>query len=318
MSDIAVLGAGAFGTSLAIALSGNGTDVTLWCRNPDVAAFMHTSRKSGPRLPGLPLSDTVKVTSEIGTVLSEVCLIAVPMQSLRSFLGTADFHGKKLVACCKGIDLATGRGPMATIRDAAPDAMPAILTGPSFAVDIARGLPTALTIAAPDDALAGMLQAKLSRPTLRIYRTTDTIGAELGGALKNVVALASGMAIGVGFGDSARAAVIARGFAEMSRYARAKGAVLETLQGLSGLGDLVLTSTSEKSRNFRAGYCFGRGEEPESLTTEGIATAAAIANDARKSGLDMPITQAVAAVTRGELEVKTAVEGLLSRPVREE
>ncbi|MGI9388912.1 MAG: NAD(P)H-dependent glycerol-3-phosphate dehydrogenase [Boseongicola sp.] len=318
MSDIAILGAGAFGTALALALSSNGTSVTLWCRDPNVAASMQSDRTSGPRLPGFPLSANMKVTSEIEAVTSDVCLVAVPMQTLRSFLGTAEFDGRTLVACCKGIDLETGLGPIATIRDVAPHAIPAILTGPSFAVDIARGLPTALTLAAQDDSLASMLQTKLSRPALRIYRTADTIGAELGGALKNVMALASGMAIGVGIGDSARAAVIARGFAEMSRYARAKGALLETLQGLSGLGDLVLTCTSEKSRNFSAGVCYGRGEAPESTTIEGIATATAVANDAESGGLDMPITQAVADVISGELDVRTAVEGLLSRPVRKE
>jgi glycerol-3-phosphate dehydrogenase (NAD(P)+) len=318
MSGIAVLGAGAFGTSLAIALSKNGAGVTLWCRDPDVAASMQSSRQSGPRLPGLPLPKTLAITSEIETVQGNVCLIAVPMQSLRSFLGSTELNGKSLVACCKGIDLETGQGPVETIQDIAPEAIPALLTGPSFAADIARGLPTALTLAAKDDIVASMLQMGLSRPMLRLYRTTDTIGAELGGALKNVMALASGMAIGSGFGDSARAAVIARGFAEMSRYAGAKGAMLETLQGLSGLGDLVLTCTSDKSRNFRAGVCFGRGEQPEAETIEGIPTAAAVSRGAQSSGIDMPITQAVAAVTSGELDVNTAVESLLSRPVKKE
>ena len=318
MSGIAVFGAGAFGTSLAIALSNNGVDVTLWCRDADVAESMQKTRETGPRLPGLKLPETVRPTSDIGSVKSEICLVAVPMQSLRAFLGAAELGGGTLVACCKGIDLETGHGPVATIQGAAPKAKAALLTGPSFAADIARGLPTALTLAAEDEALAGQLQQVLARPMLRLYRTTDTIGAELGGALKNVMALASGMAIGAGFGDSARAAVIARGFAEMTRYASAKGAMLETLQGLSGLGDLVLTCTSEKSRNFRAGVIYGLGEVPEAMTIEGIATAAAIANDAHRSGLDMPITNAVVAVTTGAQAVKAAVEGLLSRPVRKE
>lgn len=318
MSDIAVFGAGAFGTSLAIALSRNGAEIALWCRDTDVATSMQTNRESGARLPGYPLPESLSVTSDIGSIQSDICLVAVPMQSLKSFLETANFGGRKLIACCKGIDISTGKGPVATIQNAAPDAMPALLTGPSFAADIARGLPTALTLAALDDTVASELQTALSRPMLRLYRTSDTIGAELGGALKNVMALASGMAIGAGFGDSARAAVIARGFAEMTRYASTKGALLETLQGLSGLGDLVLTCTSDKSRNFRAGVCFGRGEPPEVMTIEGIATAAAVANDAQLTGLDMPITRAVAAVTSGELDVRTAVEGLLSRPFRKE
>ncbi len=318
MNDIAVFGAGAFGTSLAIALSKDGADVALWCRDASVAENMRKSRETGPRLPGLPLPDTLSPTSDIDAAFSEICLIAVPMQALGGFLKTVNFGDRILVACCKGIDLNTGLGPVATIQSAAPAAKAALLTGPSFAADIALGLPTALTMAAEDEALSDMLQKALSLPVLRLYRTTDTIGAELGGALKNVMALASGMAIGAGFGDSARAAVIARGFAEMLRYAGAKGAMLETLQGLSGLGDLVLTCTSDKSRNFRAGVSFGQGEAPEAMTIEGIATATAIAKDARTSGLDMPITNAVVAVTTGELDVRMAVEGLLSRPVRKE
>ena len=318
MSDIAVFGAGAFGISLAMMLSSNGTDVTLWGRNADDVADMQSKRTSGRRIAGLPLPDTLNATSELRSVQSEVCLVAVPMQELRSFLGIADFRGKTLVACCKGIDFETGRGPFATLQIDASGATPALLTGPSFAADIARGLPTALTLAAENEAVASELQALLSRSALRLYRTTDVTGAELGGAMKNVIALAAGMAIGAGFGDSARAAVVARGFAEMSRYATSKGAMLETLHGLSGLGDLVLTCTSEKSRNFRAGESFGRGKIPESMTIEGIATASAIAKEVRDDGIDMPITQAVAAVTSGNLDVRSAVEGLLSRPIGKE
>ncbi|QMU59303.1 MAG: NAD(P)H-dependent glycerol-3-phosphate dehydrogenase [Boseongicola sp.] len=319
MTEIGVLGAGAFGTSLALALSLDGSQVSLWCRDADVARQMSKSRKSGPRLPGHSLPDSLTIQTNIDDVKANICLLAVPTQQLSGFLANSPgLANRTLVACCKGIDRRTGLGPVETIHAVLPSASPALLTGPSFAADIAKGLPTALVLAAKEDARAETIQEALSRPRLRLYRTTDTIGAELGGALKNVIALAAGMAIGAGFGDSARASVIARGFAEMSRYAASKGALLETLHGLSGLGDLVLTCTSEKSRNFNAGQQFGRSEPPAASTIEGIATAAAIAQDADRSGLDMPLTQAVAAVTQGTLDVSTAVGNLLSRPVRKE
>ena len=320
MSDIAVLGAGAFGTSLAMALSLDGANVTLWCRDGDVARTMETTRKSPPRLPGHVLPKTLTIVTDLAQIQAKTLLIAVPMQSLGSFLDTApNWENRTLVACCKGIDRQTGLGPVATLTAKAPSANPSLLTGPSFAADIAKGLPTALTLAAETETLALTLQNTLSRPALRLYRTTDIIGAELGGALKNVIALAAGMAIGAGFGDSARAAVIARGFAEMTRYATAKGAEPETLQGLSGLGDLVLTCTSEKSRNFSAGIAFGRGEAPDTTSTiEGIATAEALAIEANTRNLDLPLTTAIHAVTTGQMDVQDAVGALLARPTKQE
>lgn len=320
MSAIAVLGAGAFGTALALALSRDGTPVTLWCRDPSVAEKMAATRRTGPRLPGFDLPPSLSVSADLASVTAETVLLAVPMQELRKFLAASPVPGgRRLVACCKGIDRETGRGPFATIRETCPDATPALLTGPSFAIDIARGLPTALVLAADSDDVALGLQQELSRPHLRLYRSTDHIGAELGGALKNVIALAAGMTIGAGLGDSARASVIARGFAEMSRFATAKNALLETLHGLSGLGDLVLTCTSEKSRNLRAGMAFGRGERPEAgATIEGIATAAAVAAEAARLDLDLPLTHAVAEVAAGRWDVRRAVETLLARPVRKE
>jgi len=320
MSEIAVLGAGAFGTSLAMALSLNGAAVTLWCRSAKVAEDMRKTRASPPRLPGHKLPESLTIESDLTQIEAQTLLLAVPMQSLAVFLQAApDWSGRALVACCKGIDRQTGLGPVATLNAGAPSAQAALLTGPSFAADIAKGLPTALTLAAPTDAEGLALQTALSRPALRLYRTTDTIGAELGGALKNVIALAAGMAIGAGFGDSARAAVIARGFAEMTRYSMAKGAQPETLQGLSGLGDLVLTCTSEKSRNFSAGVAFGRGEQPDtSSTTEGIATAQALAEEAKAHGLDLPLTTAIHAVTTGKMDVHDVVDALLARPAKQE
>jgi len=319
MTKIAVLGAGAFGTSLAMALALDGSLVTLWCRDTNTANTMRGSRKSPPRLPGHSLPETLSIAHNLADVDADTLLIAVPMQSLANFLAAPDWSGRTLVACCKGIDRHTGLGPVATLKANAPNSITALLTGPSFAADIARGLPTALTLAAETEAQSLELQSSLSRPALRLYRTTDIIGAELGGALKNVIALAAGMAIGAGFGDSARAAVIARGFAEMTRYAMAKGARPETLQGLSGLGDLVLTCTSDKSRNFSAGIAFGRGEVPDTTSTiEGIATAEALAKEAKARRLDLPLTTAIHAVTTGQMAVEDAVDALLSRPVKQE
>ena len=224
-----------------------------------------------------------------------------------------------MVACCKGIELETGAGPVQIITEEVPDARAAILTGPSFAADIARGLPTALTLAAQDDDTAKRLQTELTTRAMRLYRTTDTVGAELGGALKNVVAIACGTAMGAGMGESARAALMTRGYAEMQRMAAHLGADPDTLAGLSGFGDLTLTCTSEGSRNYRLGLSLGRGEAFDAGTTvEGAATALAVARVATEADLDMPITMAVAGLLDKTLDVKEAVHSLLNRPLKEE
>ncbi len=295
---ISVLGAGAFGTALAIALARDGTPVTLWSRDSDDALAMQQNRQSGHRLPGHPLPDSLTVTTDSVAFENPICLLGIPAQKLAEFVANHRFaKDAALVACAKGIDRRTGLGPVATIHAAQPSAIAAILTGPSFAVDIANGLPTAVVLATGSEDQASQLQRELTRPTLRLYRSTDVIGAELGGALKNVVALAAGIAIGAGLGDSARASVIARGFAELTRYAKARGAQKETIQGLSGLGDLVLTCTSEKSRNFMAGVDLGKGATIDSqMTVEGLATAPTVARDAETMELNMPLIMAVADV----------------------
>ena len=316
--SISVLGAGAFGTSLAIALGAKGP-VTLWAREP---SDMQMTRENKARLPECRFPDDLTVTGDLVTALaSDIVLLALPLQKLRGFLHEhADaFTHKTLVACCKGIELSTGKGPVQIIAEEVPSAQAAILTGPSFAADIASGLPTALTLAVADDAVAQDLQTQLTTPTLRLYRTTDTIGAELGGALKNVVAIACGTAMGAGMGESARAALMTRGYAEMKRLAAHRGADPDTLAGLSGFGDLTLTCTSEGSRNYRLGLSLGRSEEFDAGTTvEGAATARAVAKVAQNSGLDMPITMAVAGLLDKTLDVKTAVHSLLTRPLKEE
>lgn len=316
--SISVLGAGAFGTSLAIALAREGHPVTLWARDPgDMAA----RRENARRLPGHAFPEALTVTGDLDEACAaELLLLAVPMQELAAFLAANRdrLHRKILVACCKGIDLASGLGPVEIIARGCPDAVPAILSGPSFAVDIAAGLPTAITLAAPAE-VAPMLQAALSTRTLRLYRSTDLVGVELGGAVKNVIAIACGIAIGAGLGESARAALMTRGYAEMTRFARHKGASPETLAGLSGFGDLALTCTSEKSRNFAYGLALGRGENPsQTATVEGKATAKAVSTLAKAAGIEMPIANMVVAVLEREITINEAVEMLLARPLKEE
>jgi len=312
---IAIAGAGAFGTALAIALGRDGRNVTLWARD---AADLIATRENRRYLPGvaLPASVTVTADSDVFRACSTI-LLAIPMQALSGFLQNhaTNFAGKSLIACCKGVDLATLQGPSAVIAKHCPAARVAVLTGPSFAADIARGLPTALTLAGADEAL----QAELSTSNLRLYRSADVIGAELGGALKNVMAIAAGVVMGAGLGDSARAALMTRGFAEMQRFALAKGARPETLAGLSGLGDLVLTCTSSQSRNFRFGHAIGQGLEFDpKVTVEGAATARAVAEMARTDAIDMPIAQMVAALVAKKITLPDAIQALLSRPLKEE
>lgn len=313
--SVAVLGAGAFGTALACAL----TSCALWAR--DGADAIALSRENTRRLPDVPLPEGVTITGALSDVTADTLLLALPMQALRPFvLAHADMlAGRVLVACAKGVDLDTLQGPTGVIRAALPDARVAILTGPSFADDIARGLPTALTLACEDTALGRALQAELSTPTLRLYRNPDVIGAELGGALKNVIAIAAGVVIGAGLGESARAALIARGYAEMQRLSLALGARAETLAGLSGLGDLVLTCGSPKSRNFRYGMALGAGTEFDaSVTVEGVATARAVTRLAAAKGIDMPLTAMVAALSNGAITLDRARASLLARPLTDE
>lgn len=318
---VAVLGAGAFGTALAIAL-GRADPVTLWARSPAQARDMILKRVNAARLPDAPLPDSLVVTADIAqAAAAEILLLCLPMQKLRGFLEThpAALTGKVLVACCKGMELETGLGPLEVIAQVLPKSRGALLTGPSFAQDIAHGLPTALTLACTDRHLGEALQQRLSNTTLRLYRTTDVVGASLGGALKNVVAIACGAAMGAGLGESARAALITRGNAEMQRLALHKGADPATLSGLSGFGDLVLTCTSPLSRNYRLGLSIGSGSgfDPK-ITVEGAATARAVSGFAAAQGLDMPISAMVAALVEKRLDVSEAMEVLLSRSLKEE
>lgn len=302
---IGVLGAGAFGTALAVVWAREGRNVTLWGRN--VAA-------SDQHPKGLTVTDDAARLQA-----AQVIVIAVPMQVLGQVMHdqAQAFGGQPLIACCKGVDLATLTGPSAVIARAAPNTPIGVLTGPSFAADILRGMPTALTLAY-QGADAADLQALLSTKTLRLYHSTDIIGAELGGALKNVIAIAAGIVMGAGLGASARAALLSRGFAEMQRMAQAHGGRAETLMGLSGLGDLVLTC-GDGSRNYQFGFARGAGRalDPK-ITVEGVATAKAVSDMAKTMEIDMPITQMVAALLRDEIALDLAISALMSRPLKKE
>lgn len=317
---VAILGAGAFGTAIAIAIARGGTDVILWGRNPVEATDMQAARCNIKRLPDATFPSNLRVTGSISDIDCHVVLLAVPTQTLSGFLQThCDLlNGKTLVACCKGIDLTSGLGPTGVIGQQCPASTPAIITGPSFAIDIARGLPTALTFGCADRT-AKTLQETLSTDMLRLYLTDDLRGAEVGGALKNVIAIASGIAIGAGLGESARAALMTRGYAELVRFSEHLGGHPETLSGLSGFGDLTLTCTSAGSRNYSYGLQIGAGDGLETAkTVEGAATARAVAQIAEDNKIDMPITRAVAGVLTQSITVQEAMSALLSRPLRKE
>lgn len=318
----AVLGAGAFGSALAIALARGRKEVMLWGRNSDHIRLMQSSRQNQKHLgntyfpPSLSASDNLREACQ-----KEVIFLAVPMQQLSALLSKieANLDAKVLIACCKGIDLSMVQGPTGIIKQLAPKAEAALLTGPSFASDIAKGLPTALTLACRSTKVGNTIQQDIATDALRIYRSEDVTGAELGGALKNVIAIACGIAIGAGLGDSARAALMTRGYSEICLMALALGAKPETLSGLSGLGDLSLTCMSEGSRNYRYGRALGSShQQDETQTVEGKSTAKAAVKLAQKLGLDMPITKAVDDLVSGRIDVAQATRMLMSRPQKEE
>jgi glycerol-3-phosphate dehydrogenase (NAD(P)+) len=317
---IAVVGAGAFGTALAVAQAAEGRAVRLWGR--DAAAMAAAERKREmPRLPGVPLPPGLACVSDLAALgEAAAVLLVLPAQATEGFLASnsAALPAAPLVLCAKGVD-ARGLRLQTEIAGAlAPGRPLAALTGPGFAGEVARGLPTALTLACADPEVGRDLQAGLATRRLRLYLTDDVTGAQLGGALKNVVAIACGMVEGAGLGASARAALMTRGFAEMSRLAVAMGGRPETLAGLSGLGDLSLTCNSAQSRNFALGRALGAGEPPTSGTVEGVATARAACQLGARHGVELPIAAAVADVLDGTATIAGAMEALLSRPLKEE
>jgi glycerol-3-phosphate dehydrogenase (NAD(P)+) len=319
--SVAVIGAGAWGTALATVAARAGRRVTLYPRSAEHASLI-ASRRENPRLPGIRL-ENIAVTSELsGAGHDDLVVIATPAQHLRGAVNVLASYLTRptpVIACAKGIEHGTHKFMTEVIAEAAPLARPAILSGPSFAADVARGLPTAVTLAAKDAVLAHALVQSLGSPTFRPYHSTDVRGVEIGGAAKNVLAIAVGIAVGRKLGASAQAALTTRGFAELARFGRALGARGETLAGLSGLGDLVLTCSSPQSRNFALGLALGRGEaRPAGKLAEGEFTAPVLIELAASQGIEMPVSSAVAAILNGKLTIDAAIEGLLTRPFKAE
>jgi glycerol-3-phosphate dehydrogenase (NAD(P)+) len=322
---IAVLGGGAWGTALAQTCARAGRNVTLWEHEPANAEQLAQKRESR-FLPGVRLDDRIAVTRDLAEAArAQAMLLVVPAQAMRLVaqrLAPAIAAPTPLIACAKGIDHSTHKFMTEVIAECAPNAIPAILSGPSFAADVARGMPTAVTLAAHDEGLAAELAGAIASRGFRPYQSSDVRGVEIGGAAKNVLAIASGIVTGRGLGASAAAALTTRGFAELVRFGRAFGARPDTLTGLSGLGDLILTSSSPQSRNFSFGIALGKGEKPIAAAhgqlAEGVYTAPVLLEMARDRGVEMPITAAVAAVLAEQMNVDEAIESLLTRPLRSE
>ena len=318
--SIAIIGAGAFGAGLACALASQTTEITLWARDAETVDVINTNHLA-PRLPGIEMPSNIKATGVLGDLAgAKTVLLVLPAQQTASFLSkhAASLPNVPLVLCAKGIDLHSFEMQSEIAANFVSQPL-AVLTGPSFAEDLAQGLPTALTLACADAEVGRALQHDLSTDRMRLYLTSDIIGAQLGGALKNVIAIAAGIVMGAGLGESARAALLTRGFAEMRRLGVAMGGQEETFVGLSGLGDLALTCSTPQSRNFALGFALGRGTGAETgKTVEGVATARAAVTLSHKYNVEMPITQAVAAVVSGEVSVRQAMDALLSRPLKQE
>lgn len=322
---IAVLGAGAWGTALASILARAGRDVVLWGRDAAVLDAIGRERRNPRYLPGITLAGELRTSAQLSETLdgAATILAVIPAQKLREVLeaiATQDLqHTVPIVLCAKGIELSSGKLPSEITAEILPGQPVAALSGPSFATDVARGLPTAVTVAAEDEALAVRLAKLLSTPQFRCYSSTDLVGVEAGGALKNVMAIAAGAAAGRKLGASAQAALVTRGFAELRRVGTAFGARPETLMGLSGLGDLILTCGSAQSRNFAYGMALGRGESVEGLAlAEGVATAGIAARIVEERNIEAPIIDAVARVLAGRLTIADAVAELLARPLKGE
>lgn len=324
MSPIGVIGAGAWGTALAQVLAAGGREVRLWAREAEVVRGINEARVNSAFLPGVALSPHIIATDNFAHVAaSAFTLVVTPAQHMRVVLRQLPRTGRPLVLCSKGIEAGTHRLMSEVAAELHPGSPIAILSGPTFAGEVARGLPTAVTLACEDEGCAPGLASEIARPSFRPYTSTDVTGAEIGGAVKNVLAIACGVVEGAGLGQNARAALIARGFAEMTRFGLARGGRAETLGGLSGLGDLVLTCSSTSSRNFSLGVGLGEGREAVALladrrtVAEGAFTAPVLAEAAQAAGVDMPVTDAVCRLLAGA-DAAGVIEALLARPLRAE
>ena len=327
-SSAGVIGAGAWGTALAQVCVRAGLNVRLWAREPEVALAINNTHENPLFLPGVSLAQEVAATTDLADLAGlDLLLAVVPAQHLRATLHDLLPHaraGQPILLCAKGVEQDSLMLMSQVMEQVIPEAVPVVLSGPSFAGEVARGLPTAITLACPDEALGQTLARTLATPTFRPYWSADIIGAETGGAVKNVLAIACGIAEGRGLGRSAHAALITRGFAELTRLAVALGGRAETVAGLCGLGDLVLTCSSPQSRNMSLGLALGRGESLETAlagklsVAEGVESAPAVVALAKRLDVEAPICEAVAAVLRGDLDVDVAIGGLLARPLRAE
>ena len=331
MSDyqnIGVIGGGAWGTALAQTLAVAGRDVMLWAFEDECVSSINDLRENTVYLPGIKLNQRIRATSEISNLGDMDAVLSVaPAQHTRSILESfVPFmkDGMPVVLCSKGIEISTRSFMSDVLAEIAPKATPAVLSGPSFAIDVAKGLPTAVTLACEDEAVGQKLVKAIAAPTFRPYLAGDVLGAEIGGAVKNVLAIVCGLVLGKELGRSAHAAIIARGYAEMTRLGTALGCKTETLAGLCGLGDLVLTCSSEQSRNMSCGLALGRGQSLDDImaarnsVTEGVATAPALKEMAAKLGVEMPICNAMADILSGELNVDSAIAQLLAREHKSE
>jgi len=322
---IGVIGGGAWGTALAQVAAANGEPVLLWALEPDVVAAINESHVNPHYLPGVPLSPSIRATDMLADLSTcDALLVVTPAQHVRSVLSGIAANGRPLILCAKGIEAGTQKLVSEIAEEAHPGAPIAVLSGPTFAAEVAKGLPTAVTLACADEGVGQAIAARLARPHFRPYASTDVIGAEIGGAVKNVLAIACGVVEGRGLGLNARSALIARGFAEMTRFGLARGARAETLSGLSGLGDLVLTCSSTQSRNFSLGKGLGEGRCAADLladrrtVAEGAFTAPVLQQAAQAAGVEMPVVDAVCALLADSADVDAVVEALLARPLRAE
>jgi glycerol-3-phosphate dehydrogenase (NAD(P)+) len=324
----AVIGGGAWGTALASLIATNGVETLVWALEPETAASINRHSENRPYLPGVRLPEALKATADLAaTGGREAYLFVAPSQHARAMfarLKEVAPAGALLALCSKGIERGTGKMLTEVLGEVWPSATPAVLSGPSFARDVAQGLPTAVTLAAADPSIGARWAATVGAPHFRPYLSDDLVGAELGGAVKNVLAIAAGAVEGRGLGDSARAAVIARGFAEFTRLGVAMGAKADTMAGLSGLGDLILTATSRQSRNMSLGIELGQGRSLDAVlgertaVTEGVATAPAVVAMAARKGVEMPICSAVADLVSGARGLDEIIGALLARPLRAE
>jgi glycerol-3-phosphate dehydrogenase (NAD(P)+) len=325
IETIGVIGGGAWGTALAQVAAAGGKETLLWALEPEVVEGVNARHENGIFLSGIPLSPSIRATGELAELSRcDALLVVTPAQHTRSVLSGVDLRGRPLILCAKGMEEATTKLMHDVAREEQPESPIAVLSGPTFAHEVAAGLPAAVTLAVKDRNVGEAIRARLARPSFRPYLSDDVIGAEIGGAVKNVLAIACGVVEGRGLGQNARSALISRGFAEMTRFGLARGARAETLAGLSGLGDLVLTCSSTSSRNFSLGKGLGEGGNAADLmadrrtVAEGAFTAPVLKRAADEAGVDMPIVEAVCALLSGKASVDQILERLLSRPLRSE